>query len=80
LLYGWLIGWMDIRIIDCLREGDKRGYLFWFMVCAALLQPGGNLLEVVVTAAGSALTAYGFGYFIRPASRQEKPVAAVEPR
>jgi hypothetical protein len=80
LLYGWLIGWMDVRIINCLREGDKKGYLFWFMVCTALLQPGGNLLEVVVTAAGSAITAYGFGYFIRPALRQEKPVAAVEPR
>jgi hypothetical protein len=64
LLYGWLIGWMDIRIIDCLREGNRKGFLLWFMVCAALDQPGGNLLEVVVTAAGSAITASVIGYFL----------------
>ncbi len=80
LLYGWLIGWMDIRIIDCLREGNKKGYLMWFMVCASLLQPGGNLLEVVVTAAGSAITSYGFGFFLGSASLQEQPATAVEPR
>jgi len=62
LIYGWLIGWMDIRIIECLRTGDKTKCLLWFMVCLALLQPGGNLLEIAASAAGSAITAYGFGY------------------
>ena len=64
LLYGWLIGWMDMRIIECLRDDNKKGFLLWFMVCAAMLQPGGQLLEVVVTAAGSAITAYGIGFFL----------------
>jgi hypothetical protein len=64
LLYGWLIGWMDLRIIERLTEGDQKGFLLWFMVCLALLQPGGNLLEVVTSAVGSAITAQGFGYFL----------------
>ena len=64
LLYGSLIGWMDIRIIDCLRDGDRKGYLLWFLVCTALLQPGGNLIEVVVTAVGSAITAAVIGHFL----------------
>jgi hypothetical protein len=64
LLYGWLIGWMDIRIIDCLYEGNRKGFILWFMICAAMDQPGGNLLEVVVTAAGSAITAYVIGLFL----------------
>jgi hypothetical protein len=64
LIYGWLIGWMDIRIMECLRDDNKKGFLLWFMVCAAMLQPGGQLLEVAVTAVGSAITAYGFGLFL----------------
>jgi hypothetical protein len=57
LLYGYLIGWMDLRIITSLEQGDQKGFLSWFMVCLALLQPGGNLLEIVVMAAGSAVLA-----------------------
>jgi hypothetical protein len=63
-IYGCLIGWMDIRIISCLVQNDQKGALLWFMVCLALLQPGGNLLEIVVSAAGSALTAQILGYVL----------------
>jgi hypothetical protein len=65
LLYGWMIGWMDLRIIECLEQNDQRGFLLWFMVCLALLQPGGNLLEVVVTAASSAVTATALGFTLK---------------
>ena len=64
LLYGWLIGSMDLKIMESLERGDLRGFLLWFTVCLALLQPGGNLLEVVVSAAGSAVTSITFGYFL----------------
>jgi hypothetical protein len=64
LIYGALIGWMDIRIVESLRRGDQKGYLLWYMVCLALMQPGGNLLEIVVSAAGSAVTARGIAYFL----------------
>jgi hypothetical protein len=61
LLYGYLIGWMDLRIIISLDRADQKGFLLWFMVCLALLQPGGNLLEIVVMAAGSAVAARVLG-------------------
>jgi hypothetical protein len=64
LLYGWLIGWMDLRIMQSLNRGDQKGFLLWFMTCLALLQPGGNLLEIVTSVVGSAITAYAFGYFL----------------
>jgi hypothetical protein len=65
LLYGWMIGWMDLRIMKCLEQNDQRGFLLWSMVCLALLQPGGNLLEVVVTAASSAVTATALGFALK---------------
>ena len=43
VLYGWLLGRMDSRVIECLYRGDQRRFLFWFLISLALLQPGGNL-------------------------------------
>ena len=64
LLYGCLVGSMDLWIIEYLTRGDQRRFLFWFLICIALLQPGGNLLEIVVSAASSAITAYGLGHLL----------------
>jgi hypothetical protein len=64
LLYGWLLGRMDSRVIECLYRGDQRHFLFWFLISVALLQPGGNLIEVFTSAVGSAITARGIGYFL----------------
>jgi hypothetical protein len=65
VLYGWLLGRMDLRAIECLYRGDQRRFLFWFLISLALLLPGGNLLEVSTTALASAVSAYGIGYFMR---------------
>ena len=65
VLYGWLLGRMDSRVIECLYRGDQRRFLFWFLISLALLQPGGNLLEVFTSAVGAAICAYGIGYFLR---------------
>jgi hypothetical protein len=65
LLYGWLLGRMDSRVIECLYQGDQRRFLFWFLISLALLQPGGNLLEIFPSAVGAAVSAYGIGYFMR---------------
>ena len=71
-LFGWLLGRMDSRVIECLYQGDQRRFLFWFLISLALLQPGGNLLEVFTSAVGAAVTAYGIGYFMRrPGSTRE---------
>ena len=62
LLYGWLFGRLDLCVIKHLRTGNQQRFLFGFLVSLALAQPGGNLLEIVVSVAGSAITAYGLGY------------------
>jgi hypothetical protein len=62
LLYGALIGRIDLLIMDRLHQDDRRGFLLWFMLCMALLQPGNNLIEVITTAAGSVVNAYAFSY------------------
>jgi hypothetical protein len=80
LLYGWLIGTMDLRIMECLEQGNQKGFLLWYMVCLALLQPGGNLLEIVVTVAGSAVTAYAIGYFLSSGIERSAPSNLVPSR
>jgi hypothetical protein len=64
LLYGWLCGRMDLFVIESLREGNQRRFLFWLLISLALLQPGGNLLEIFVSAVSAAITAYGIGYLL----------------
>jgi hypothetical protein len=61
MLYGWMLGTMDVKIISCLWRGDQRGFLMRFMMCLALLQPGGNLLEIVVSVASSAVAGFAIG-------------------
>jgi ABC-type multidrug transport system fused ATPase/permease subunit len=63
LFLGLIIGWMDVRVIEHLHRADRRGFLIGLLICLALLQPGGNLLEIVASAASSAITAYGLVYF-----------------
>jgi hypothetical protein len=64
LLYGLLFGWMDLRIIESLRQGDQGRFLFRFLICVALLQPGSNLLEIFVGSAASAITGYAMWYIV----------------
>ena len=65
LLWGYLIGRMDLLVMRSLRQGDQRRFLFWFMICLPLLDAGGNLLAILITAASSAITAYGVGHFLQ---------------
>ena len=72
VLYGWLLGRMDSRIIECLYRGDQRRFLFWFLISLALLHPGGNLVEVFAGTVGAAVCGCGIGYFMRrPGSTRE---------
>jgi energy-coupling factor transporter transmembrane protein EcfT len=64
LLFGLLIGRIDLSVARYLDEGNQRRFVFWFLICLALLNPGGNLLEVVVTAAASAVVGYGVGRLV----------------
>ena len=64
LIYGLLLGSMDVTIIESLRHGDQRRFLFWFMIAVSLLQPGGNLVEIAVSAAAAVPTAYVLNTFL----------------
>ena len=61
LIYGFLIGRMDLLAANDLDQGDQKSFLFWFLVCLALLQPGGNLVEITVSAVGSMVAAHAIG-------------------
>jgi hypothetical protein len=65
LLLGWLLGRMDVLAIRYLRQRQQARFLFCFIIGLALLNPGGNLLEVFVGLVGGAVSAYGLGWFLR---------------
>jgi hypothetical protein len=69
LLFGCLIGRMDLLAIRYLRQGQQSRFLFWFIIGLALLNPGGNLKEVVVSVAGCAVTAYGLSHLLKRYNR-----------
>ena len=64
LLYGWLIGRIDLSTIKYLRQGDQRRFLLWFLPGLALLAAGGNLLEIVVGTVSSVIIGYSIGYLL----------------
>lgn len=64
LIYGLLLGCMDVTIIESLRHGDRRSFLLWFMIAVSLLQPGGNLVEIAACAAAAVPTAYGLNILL----------------
>lgn len=66
LIWGALIGWLDLRICRNLASNNQRGFLRCYMICLALIQPGGNLVEIVVSVLGSAVTSEMITAFILP--------------
>ncbi|HTJ01876.1 MAG TPA: hypothetical protein VL492_03725 [Methylovirgula sp.] len=58
-LFGWLIAKVDLTAINYLRQGDDSGFLLWFLPGLALIQPGGNLLEVATSVASTIIAAKG---------------------
>jgi hypothetical protein len=48
LLLGFALMWLDRGIMRALDRGDMRGLLLRALPGLALLQPGGNLLEIIV--------------------------------
>ncbi len=64
LIWGFLIGWLDLRIVENLARDNQKGVLRSFMVCLAFLQPGGNLVEIIVSIVGSAVTSQLIGSFV----------------
>jgi hypothetical protein len=75
LIYGWLLGFMDVAISESLRHGDQRRFLFWFLIAIGLLQPGGNLMEIAASA-GAAVPA---SYILNLLFNRHRSVSNLEP-
>ncbi len=56
LILGASIGWLDLRICRNLAENNQKAFLRCYLICLALIQPGGNLVEISVSVFGSAVT------------------------
>jgi hypothetical protein len=59
LLLGFGLKRLDQGIMGSLAAGDMRGLLLRAMPGLTLLQPGGNLLEIIVAAAAAFVAAHG---------------------
>lgn len=64
-LCGLLIGRVDLAAINCLRSGDDARFLLWFLPGLAMIQPGGNLLEIVASVASTVIAASGLNWMRR---------------
>jgi hypothetical protein len=56
LIWGALISFLDLRICQNLVENNPKAFLRHYLICLALIQPGGNLVEIVVSVFGCAIT------------------------
>ena len=64
LIWGVMIGWLDLRICQNLVENKPKAFLRHYLVCLALIQPGGNLVEIVVSVFGCAITSEIIATFV----------------
>ena len=78
-IFGLLIGWLDMQICKSLIENNQKSYLRSYMVCLAFMQPGGNLVEIAVSAVGSAVTSTLISSFALKYIYRETQKAAYAP-
>lgn len=79
LIWGFLIGWLDLRIVENLARDNQKGVLRSYMICLAFMQPGGNLVEIIVSIVGSAVTSQVIGSFILHHIYQSSAKSGVKP-
>lgn len=56
-ILGFILRWLDFGIARALAAGNMRGFLTRSMIGVSMLQPGGNLVEVMVAVVASFLAA-----------------------
>jgi hypothetical protein len=71
LIWGALICFLDLRICQNLAENNPKAFLRHYLVCLALIQPGGNLVEIVVSVFGCAITSEIIANFVLPRAGRE---------
>ena len=62
---GFLLMWLDHGLMSALSKGDVREMLIFGLPGLTLLQPGGNLLEIMVGAVAAVLVAFTASFFFQ---------------
>lgn len=68
-LWGALLTWLDRRISVALRQRDVAALVLAGMPGVALVQPGGNLMEIFVAVIAATLVAQGLALLLRGIDR-----------
>jgi hypothetical protein len=79
LALGWLLMRLDIGVMRALRRGDQRAFLLCALPGFALLQPGGNLVAIVVAVVAAIVAALIIDLIFgrnRPSTRVPEHTAA----
>jgi hypothetical protein len=79
LIWGFLIGWLDLRVVENLARDNQKGVLRSYLICLAFMQPGGNLVEIIVSIVGSAVTSQFIGSFVLHHIYQSSAKTGVRP-
>ena len=72
LALGGILMRLDLGIMRALATGDRRGMLLRVMPGLTLLQPGGNLLEIIVATVGAVVSAYLILLFVARAQSKKQ--------
>jgi hypothetical protein len=77
---GFLLMWLDIATMRAFATGDLAGVLLRALPGLSLLQPGGNLLEILVAFVGAVLGAVALVYSGVLGRAAPARLTAAEPR
>jgi hypothetical protein len=66
LLLGAIITTVDIMARRQLLTGDQQGFVLWFVTGMSMLQPGGALVEISASVAGSLITVAIINHYLLP--------------
>jgi hypothetical protein len=79
LVLGIIITTVDVMARRQLVAGNQRGFALWFVAGMSMLQPGGSLVEISASAAGSLITVAIVNHYLLPhlQSKHLAPGAAI---
>jgi hypothetical protein len=81
LLLGAIITTVDVMARRQLLAGDQQGFVLWFVPGMSMLQPGGSLVEISASVAGSLITVTIINRYLLPHLQKKHfaPVAPIPP-
>jgi putative effector of murein hydrolase LrgA (UPF0299 family) len=58
LLFGWLLGAVDLRAAAAERRGDFKSLIVFFLPAVAMIDPNGSVVEITGGASAALLAAF----------------------